>query len=70
MRITRRIFFQATGRLPQDDDLQRCNCKKAGEPMHLSCGWCDKHGVPIFECGCWAQASISPHPTVESPTNE
>jgi hypothetical protein len=32
-----------------DDDLERCNCKRAGEAGHWSCGMC-RHGQPVFLC--------------------
>lgn len=54
MRITKKKFFEATGYLPEQDDLERSNCKKAGETVHLCCGWCEKHDKPRFMCGCMA----------------
>ena len=45
-------YFRSTGYVPEQDDLQRANCKKAGEPMHSCCGWCKEHDLPIFMCGC------------------
>lgn len=45
-------FFTATGRLPEDDDLERVNCNKVGQAGHFCCGWCFPHNLPVFECGC------------------
>jgi hypothetical protein len=52
MRITKKKFIEATGSEPRQDDLERCNCKKAGEVFHYSCGWCEEHDKPRFICGC------------------
>jgi len=42
MRITYRWFLESTGVCPEQDDLDRANCKQAGEPLHHLCGWdCD-----------------------------
>jgi len=49
--ITREKFLAATGREPENDDLERCNCPHAGEPGHWFCGWNDAHGRPQFEIG-------------------
>ena len=45
-------FEKATGRKPEQDDLERVNCPDSGDIGHLSCGWCDLHQGPMFECGC------------------
>ena len=45
-------FEDRTGRKPEHDDLERVNCKRAGEIGHWACGWCDKHYAPRAECGC------------------
>lgn len=51
-KITRRKFIAATGRKPEQDDLERCNCQKAGEIGHWFCGWDYKYDLPMFEtCG-------------------
>jgi len=50
MKINRRIFYQATGKFPELDDLERCNCKKVGEPGHHQCGWCEICKGPRFLC--------------------
>lgn len=49
MRVTAEQFEKATGRPPQDDDLDRCNCPNAGEIGHLLCGWDDHLNLPAFE---------------------
>lgn len=51
MEITREKFVQATGREPQDDDLERCNCQSAGRAAHSCCGWSEEHDKPQFEIG-------------------
>ena len=45
-------FVATTGRWPTDDDLERVNCRKAGQVGHLSCGWCFKCDGPCFHCPC------------------
>lgn len=45
-------FEERTGRPPENDDLERVNCAKAGEPGHHFCGWCGDHNRPMYECGC------------------
>lgn len=37
--ITAEYFKHATGREPQQDDLERSNCKLAGQIGHAQCGW-------------------------------
>ena len=51
MTITRKQFIAATGEEPMDDDLDRCNCIKAGQAGHYSCGWNHKHNLPVFMVG-------------------
>ena len=46
--ISREHFFRATGYLPEEDDIERCNCKKAGSPMHIGCGWNHVDDMPNF----------------------
>lgn len=46
--ITAEMFQAATGFAPQDDDLERCNCAKAGEIGHFMCGWNNKRNMPNF----------------------
>lgn len=47
--ITGQQFKKMVGREPENDDLDRCNCNKAGKPGHVGCGIC-KHNMPVFEC--------------------
>lgn len=49
--ITREKFIAATGREPEQDDLERCNCRFAGDIMHRFCGWNEAHDKPQFEVG-------------------
>jgi len=46
--ITAEQFEQATGYKPENDDLDRCNCDRAGQPGHSSCGWNKKENLPVF----------------------
>lgn len=46
--ITREMYIAATGYEPEQDDLERCNCNKAGEVLHQSCGWDSKRNLPVF----------------------
>ncbi len=48
MKITRETFLAATGREPENDDLERCNCKEAGKLGHYSCGWNAAENRPQF----------------------
>lgn len=48
-------YVAATGYEPEDDDLERVNCPKAGKAGHLQCGWCITHNKPKFICNCWAK---------------
>ena len=50
--ITDKVFRICTGRDPIQDDLERSNCPKAGQVGHSGCGWCPKHELPNFQCGC------------------
>lgn len=50
--ITAIQFKNATGYDPENDDLERCNCPDAGKTGHNSCGWCQIHNVPVFQCAC------------------
>ncbi len=42
-------FAKAVGREIENDDLDRCNCSKAGQPGHNGCGICE-HDLPVFMC--------------------
>jgi hypothetical protein len=48
MRITAKRFTAATGVTPENDDLERCNCKQAGEIGHWFCGWDSARNLPVF----------------------
>ena len=43
-------FRALTGRWPMHDDLERVNCDKVGQVGHFCCGWCERRGIPSFEC--------------------
>lgn len=53
--ITEKEFKERFGFEPQQDDLHRVNCDKAGEVGHLMCGVCSNCGQPRFICGCQFQ---------------
>jgi hypothetical protein len=44
-------FIAATGRQPETDDLERCNCEKAGQIGHWFCGWDSDRDLPVFVTG-------------------
>jgi hypothetical protein len=46
--ITAEQFEAATGHAPKDDDLERCNCDKAGQIAHTQCGWDHARNLPEF----------------------
>lgn len=46
--ITAEFFLKHVGRKPIDDDLERCNCVKAGQGGHSSCGWNYSKNLPMF----------------------
>jgi len=48
MNITAEDFERATGHAPEQDDLERCNCDKAGQLGHDFCGWSETYGKPNF----------------------
>jgi hypothetical protein len=48
--ITAEEFQAKVGRAPENDDLNRCNCKQVLLRGHLLCGWCEQHDLPRFEC--------------------
>lgn len=50
--ITEEKFKQATGRDPENDDMHRVNCDKAGQAFHMQCGWCHDCDNPKFGCEC------------------
>ena len=57
--MTRFKFKRKMGYKPQDDDLERVNCKLAGKIGHSLCGWCKIHDKPRFMCGCLVNAGDS-----------
>jgi hypothetical protein len=46
--ITAEHFRERVGREPENDDLERSNCPKAGEPGHFCCGWDADADLPEF----------------------
>jgi hypothetical protein len=44
--ITAQDFEKATGRLPENNDLERANCPQAGELGHFHCGWNQERNLP------------------------
>jgi hypothetical protein len=55
--ISETQFYYATGRWPENDDMERVNCDKVGEIGHLCCGWC-VHEQPTFGCLACTQTNI------------
>ena len=53
MTITSEQYKEAVGVDPKDDDLERCNCEKAGEVGHWSCGWDKITNLPVFLSGAF-----------------
>ena len=49
--ITEQMFFDATGRKPEDDDMERVNCPCMGKKGHMSCGWNTAWNLPRFQVG-------------------
>lgn len=49
--ITAEYFKACTGYGPIDDDLERCNCDKAGQIGHELCGWDKNRNMPNFLVG-------------------
>lgn len=47
-RITAKKFKAATGVDPDQDDLERCNCREAGSLLHQFCGWDHARNLPNF----------------------
>lgn len=59
--MTEQEFEKIVGRPPEDDDMDRVNCDRAGKPGHHQCGVCE-HGRPKFTCNeCWALEQDSTH---------
>jgi len=57
--VNRLMFRFHTGRWPTQDNLARVNCRDAGRLRHLSCGWCDTHRAPMFQCLCRTTQAFS-----------
>ena len=53
MTITAEQYKEAVGVDPINDDLERCNCKKAGEMGHWFCGWDKITNLPVFLSGAF-----------------
>lgn len=49
--ITAEHFQIRTGHAPEDDDLDRSNCPKAGQIAHTMCGWDSHLDLPVFMTG-------------------
>lgn len=49
--ISAEKYEHATGHPPERDDLERCNCDKAGQPGHTQCGWNNHADLPVFMAG-------------------
>jgi hypothetical protein len=56
--IDAKTFKRATGFAPEQDDLERCNCQKVGQPFHLICGWDYERNLPNF----WPKYPDTPAP--------
>lgn len=46
--ISAEQFEAAVGHAPEQDDLERCNCPKQGQPGHWQCGWDNTRNMPRF----------------------
>lgn len=62
-------FRLAVKRDPQQDDLERANCDKAGQFGHQNCGVCE-HGLPVFICHDCFVRSCHGKPIVYLPQDE
>jgi hypothetical protein len=49
--ISREKFIERVGHEPEQDDLERCNCPRAGEIGHWCCGWNVEADMPQFLVG-------------------
>ena len=49
--VTLEMFRKSMGRDPWNDDLERCNCPRAGEVGHWDCGWDEVANRPCFAGG-------------------
>jgi hypothetical protein len=48
--ITAAEYLQRFGVAPEQDDLDRVNCDRAGAVGHSTCGVCPMHKHPRFMC--------------------
>ena len=46
--ITAEYFKASVGRDPVNDELNRCNCERAGELGHYHCGWNREKNLPRY----------------------
>jgi hypothetical protein len=46
--VTKARFIARMGYEPVDDDLERCNCRMAGQIGHTMCGWDNMRDLPRF----------------------
>lgn len=60
MEIDKDMFKRATGLEPEQDDLERSNCKEAGTIGHYHCGWSSFLNRPMF---------MVPHAVIEAERN-
>lgn len=56
--MTAEEYEELLGVAPIQDDLERVNCKTAGQTGHRQCGWCLEHQKPRFMCGCLALPTV------------
>jgi hypothetical protein len=54
-----KAFELLTGYPPENDDLERVNCKRAGELGHFDCGLCRQCDMPRFMCACNLQTPLA-----------
>lgn len=48
--MTAEEYERLMGEAPENDDLERVNCEKAGQLGHWMCGTCKRCGRPVFAC--------------------
>ena len=53
MSITAEQYVARFDVAPEQDDLDRVNCKETGSVGHKQCGVCATHDKPRFICGCY-----------------
>ena len=49
--VSKEKYEKATGREPEEGELERCNCNKSGTAGHYMCGWCPVCDLPRQVCG-------------------